>query len=46
VIKYKKQDYYDKIAEKCAKKLTDKLVWTKIDSIFKSGWAKQNNNIN
>ena len=26
VVKYKKQDYYDKIAEKCAKKLTDKLV--------------------
>lgn len=26
VVKYKKQDYYDKIAEKCARKLTDKLV--------------------
>jgi hypothetical protein len=26
VVKYKKQDYYDKIAEKCAKKLTEKLV--------------------
>jgi hypothetical protein len=24
--KYKKQDYYDKIAEKCSRKLTDKLV--------------------
>lgn len=24
--KFKKQDYYDKIAEKCARKLTDKLI--------------------